>query len=364
MLPVFIVGALAVAIGREVEITALGLGLSVSGYYGASMLTAIPGGYLSDRFGPARLLRIGLAGSVAALLGLGAIATSWVQISIFLLIAGCANGLSQPAANLALVRGVINSRRGWAFGLKQSSVPLAALLAGASVPSIGVTLGWRWAFVVGAIIAAFVIVFVRTSPRGTTFKPEPSRHQTAQLVVYGIVGALGSASANSLAVFIVPWAVQNGFEIGTAGTLLSVASLSTIAMRLLMGRLIDRKPSISYYLVSALMIFGSLGYFALASLANLAPFLVAGALVAFGAGWGWTGLLIFGVASEFQAVAGRATGVLQSITFAGGMIGPFLFGLAIENLGYKESWLIAGGITALAATVLFFGKSPSRRTNA
>lgn len=351
MLPVFVVGALAVAIERDFGITAIGLGLAVSGYYGASMLLAIPGGYLSDRLGPRTMLRAALVVSSVALAGLG-FATSWVHIALLLALAGCANGLSQPAANLALVQGVRDGRRGWAFGVKQSAVPLAALAAGAAVPTIGVTLGWRWVFMMGAIAALTAIFTIRPIQVSRGEADSKVRPSMLKLIWYGIVGALGSASANSLAVFLVPWAVASGVGIGAAGLLLSAASMATIVVRLLAGRLIDRRASVAFVMTVGLLLLGAGGFVIMTTQAISMGWIIIGALVAFGAGWGWTGLLIFGVAREYRHIAGRATGVLQSLTFTGGMVGPLLFGIAVEQVGYSSAWFIASGVTATAGIVL------------
>ena len=47
--------------------------------------------------------------------------------------------------------------RSLAFGLKQSSVPLATFLSGLAIPFVALTLGWRWAFVLAAALAALLM---------------------------------------------------------------------------------------------------------------------------------------------------------------------------------------------------------------
>lgn len=48
-------------------------------------------------------------------------------------------------------------RRGFAFGVKQSAVPLTAMLAGLAVPVFAVTVGWRWAFGAAAALGLFAL---------------------------------------------------------------------------------------------------------------------------------------------------------------------------------------------------------------
>ena len=58
----------------------------------------------------------------------------------------------QTAVNLALTRARL-PRLGLAIALKQSGMPTAAMIGGATVPLLALTLGWRSAFVLGVGIA-------------------------------------------------------------------------------------------------------------------------------------------------------------------------------------------------------------------
>ena len=61
--------------------------------------------------------------------------------------------LGQLASNLTLARSVPASRLGLSFGIKQAAIPIATLLAGAAVPTVALTIGWRWAYLIGAAVA-------------------------------------------------------------------------------------------------------------------------------------------------------------------------------------------------------------------
>ena len=63
------------------------------------------------------------------------------------------NALNQPSANLMLVTHIDAERLGFALATKQSGMPAGALLGGAAVPAIALTVGWQWAYVAGAVIA-------------------------------------------------------------------------------------------------------------------------------------------------------------------------------------------------------------------
>ena len=59
--------------------------------------------------------------------------------------------LAQVGSNLLLAKGIRPERQGWALALKQAGVPAGTMLGGLAVPLLGVTVGWRWAYVAGAL---------------------------------------------------------------------------------------------------------------------------------------------------------------------------------------------------------------------
>ena len=89
-----------------------------------------------------------------------ALAHSLPVLVVALGFGGLSNALAQPAANALVVRSVAARRQGLALGVKQAAIPMATLLAGLAVPSLGLTVGWRWAFVgaAGLSVAATTLV--------------------------------------------------------------------------------------------------------------------------------------------------------------------------------------------------------------
>ena len=112
-----------------------------------------------ERIGPHRGMRLAAAGSAASLLGV-ALWPVLERAGRLPRPRGLANAVSHPAANLSLAREVPAGRQGLSFGIKQAAIPVATLLAGLAVPTIAVTLGWRWAFAGGAALALAVAFLV------------------------------------------------------------------------------------------------------------------------------------------------------------------------------------------------------------
>lgn len=81
-----------------------------------------------------------------------------------MIIGGRGIAIASPATNRRIVNSVPIGRRGLGFGIKQSFLPAARVLAGLSVPLIALTHGWRYAFWLGralsiAVLAAMAMRF-------------------------------------------------------------------------------------------------------------------------------------------------------------------------------------------------------------
>ena len=92
------------------------------------------------------------ARSSCALLA-AALATGTGWLAAALAVGGLANAVGQPAGNATLAQHVSADRFGIAFAVKQSGIPVATLLGGLAVPAVALTIGWRWAFAAGALLA-------------------------------------------------------------------------------------------------------------------------------------------------------------------------------------------------------------------
>ena len=153
VLPTFLVGALAVQIRGDLDFAESGLGLLSAVFFLVASVSSVGLGRVSERVGAVLALRVGAFSTAAILLAVAVLGRSYVVLLGLLTVAGVANALIQPAANLYLARAIPTSRLGFAFGVKQSAIPAGILLGGLAVPAIGLTVGWRWAFVAAAVFA-------------------------------------------------------------------------------------------------------------------------------------------------------------------------------------------------------------------
>jgi predicted MFS family arabinose efflux permease len=351
VLPVFLVGGLAVQIGDELRFSPAGLGLAVSVYFGTSALASVPAGRLVSRYGPTATARTGIALAAASLLAIGA-ARSFSHLVVFLAAGAAANALGQLASNVALAHHVPVRRQGLSFGLKQSAIPVSTLLSGAAVPAVALTLGWRWAFVVAAGLALATLPLV--PPDGGAARRRRDHREagraTAGLIVVGLAATLASGAANALGTFLVDSSVARGLAPGLAGLMLTLGGAVCAASRLAGGWLADRRAAGHIGVLALLLTGGAVGLALLALPGTVA--LVVGVLLSFGLGWAWPGLLNYTVVLLNPSAPAAATSISQTGVYAGGCLGPLVFGPVAAHAGYPEAWLSAAVAMLLAAGLM------------
>jgi nitrate/nitrite transporter NarK len=312
-MPVFLVGGLAVQISGDLGLTRAGLGLAVAVYFGVTALGSLPVGALVERLGSARTGRAAVLLAGAAMLAIALAARSVPLLLLLLAVAATANSLGQLSSNASLAQWVPPRRHGISFGAKQSAIPLSTLLAGLAVPAVALTVGWRWAFGLGALLAVGALALVPPDGRGA--RAREGGRVGAALALLGVAAALAAGAANALGAFLVDSAVARGLAQSTAGLILTLGSTVCVAARLTVGWVADRYGR------------GHLG-------------LVAGLL-----GVGGAGVALLGAPGR----AALAVGVLLG------------FGLLAAHAGYPTAWTVAGLAMVLACGCTLLGALTARR---
>lgn len=371
VLPVFLVGALAVQIRAALSFDNAALGLAVALFFAGATSTVFFG-HVAERVGAVPQLRVAALASAAAMAAIALGARSWAELTAALVVAGLANGAVQPASNLLLARAVKGRRQGLAFGIKQAAIPVGVLLASLSVPAVALTVGWRWAFAGGAVLALVASLTVpevadsagrrrggwvptdATAPAGAGRGRREGPGDLLPLVVLAGAMSLGTAAATALGAFLVTTAVHVGVSKGGAGLLAALGAATGLVARVGTGALADHWGKRNLAVVSALLCGGVAGYalFATGSVWLLVPAVV----LAFGAGWGWTGLFVLAVVRTHPEAPARATGITQTGAYVGGMLGPFAFGLLAVGASYRAAWTAAAVVAGLSSLGMLVGR--------
>ena len=363
ILPAFMTGALAVQIGQDVGLNLTNLGGLYAVLFGTSSVLSTPTGRMVQRWGWPTGIRISALATGITLAAMASLPGSWWSrwwpIAFLFALGGAASAMAQAASNLALARSVPMRRYGLVFGLKHTAVPVAAMLGGLAVPTIGLTIGWRWAYATAAALAGAILISAPSDPAGgsrVAFRRPREPHRlrtqtpTPALAALAAAAALGHTGADALGAFVVPYAVSVGIAEGPAGLVLTVGSAAGLVVRLVSGWLIDRRQSAGLAWLGGLLLAGAAGIAVIA--AGGRGWLVAGSLLAFGAGWGWAGLLSFAVVRANPESAALASGVTNTGKYIGAGGGPLLFGYLADNTSFATAWWVVGGAMALGSLVV------------
>jgi sugar phosphate permease len=133
----------------------------------AYALFQVPGGWLSERFGP-RAVLTGLVAYWSVMTAAVGLAGSWPAFVILLFLLGTGEAGAFPGATRAMQMWFPRLERGFCQGFTHSASRLGAAVAPPIIGAIILTLGWRWAFyicgAIGAVWALAWYVFYRNMP--------------------------------------------------------------------------------------------------------------------------------------------------------------------------------------------------------
>ena len=389
VMPGFLAGALGSAIKDEFAIGDTGLGMTLAATYLISGVASIHAGELSDRMGARRSLLLSMWVTVAGYLAVAVLARSFPTFLISMAVAGAGLTLAGPAAKVLVAQHVSAGRHGVAFAVHMSAIPLAPLLAGLTVPLVGGTSGWRWAFVGGAVLSVVGILMLPTGKRA----PEPQRAarglpllfaaltgrsghglarmsrtrapmrsaseatapgrfshvRLAPLFAFGASATLASSAVFSAAAFFVVNSESAGISENAAGLLLSATSAGVIIARILLGVMADRGRTGDILTVAVLLVASAGGYTLMAA---DTPWLYAlGGQIAIILGWSWPGLMVLALVRMNAHAPGLASSFAVGGLNLGAVVGPAAFG-AISDSASSSTALAAAAVWAFAAAAL------------
>ncbi len=352
VVPVFLTGALSRRMGDDLGYGSGAAGAAVAALFVGAGVFAVPMGRVTERIGPTRALRAGSAISAVGALAIAGAVSSWWQLVVVLFLAGSAVGLVDTGAARAFGDAVPPGRHGIAFGAKEASVPAASLAAGLSIPVLAEQLGWRSAFVAGALLAPVVWALIprMSAEPGPDEDAGAAHERRGPLLLFAAGVALGCGAATAASTLLVPAIEDRGWRESDAGLLLALASATSIAVRLGAGGRGDRRPASTWTMVGSLLAVGAAGAVLLAA-TSAGPAGVVGAVAVIGGGWGWTGIAYQTAVRVGRDRPAAAAGVVLTGLSVGGAVGPAAFGAIASALSYAAAWAtsaVALGLGAIA----------------
>lgn len=362
LMPVFFVGASGIFMREELSFGPEGLGIAIAAFMGMSAVFGVAGGHLVERIGASRAMRLASLLSGTSLAGIAVLSHSFHHVVLFLALSGCCNSIAQPAGSLALTSDTV-ARPALMFGVRQSATPLATLLAGIVVPPLSLLTSWRWAFVLGAVLAFTTSMLIPRDGRQVDRARPPAVPRrglrSSPLPLLAAAMGLGTGAAVALAAFLVEAAVAAGLSAATGGALLTLGSIVGVLVRLVSGWIADRYRSGVLTLTAWMLAFGAAGYGLLAF--ELPTTMVLGAMLAYGGGWGWPGLIFFAAVRLQPETPAAATGLVAAVGSAGSAIGPLAFGYVVSATSHRMAWGVGAALAVVSALLVAKVQAQLRR---
>jgi len=358
-LPFFMVGGLAVQIKDDLGLTEASLGTAVTIGFLSGALTAPFGGRIADHLGPRRAVYIGCVLATASLFSLGLLTTGWATLVAFLSVGGVGIALTDPGLAILVGETIPHRRQGLAFGIKEASIPAATLVAGLAVPTVALTVGWRWAFLIAVFPLGLVLgllprlqtpIDVEDTSAQEPMESSASSPKRRALLLAAVAAALGTTAASGVGIFLTDSAVAMGMAPGNAGLLLAMGSVAGIVTRVAAGGLADRTGGPQFKLIATMLAVGAVTM-SLGGTGKTA-LLILGTLGAFTGGWAWTGIYFLSLVKTFPDRPGAVAGIGTAGLGVGNAAGPVLFGLVAGTWSFGAAWVGAGMVAAMAAVLM------------
>jgi sugar phosphate permease len=320
-------------------------GLLISGSLVGSVLSLIPWGIATDRFGERLVLLAGLVGCGAALVA-AAQASSFWPLAALLFLAGGVGASVQSASGRAVMHWFPPSQRGLALGLRQTAIPLSGFAASLALPQILASGGVAWGFramglacFAGAAAGALVLR-EGPQPKRTAVETGSSPLRDRRIWTLSLGSALVLAPQLCLGGFTVIFLHERrGLSTGAAAGVLAATQLLAVAGRIGAGRWSDVRESrvapLRAIALGAAALVGVTAALLTAPLWALVPVLVAAGVLSMS----WNSLS-FAAAVELagHGRSGLAIGMQQTLLNVPGAAYPALFGAFVAATSWRAAF--------------------------
>jgi MFS family permease len=319
-------------------------------------------GWISDRFGPRRVMMAGILMAGGALIGLGWVSTLGM-FYLFYFFNALGYVCGGPLPNQVLLSRWFDKSRGKAMGFAYLGIGIG----GATVPWISHALvehfGWQAALrLLGLLIVvvsfplAFLVKevppqFAADRAMAGSAEVKSAFHSLAfYLLTLGSMCSIAAVSGTqqNLKLFL---SLDRHYSQGGAAQVLSLVLSCSIAGRLLMGWLADRFSKKYVMLLTYLLVAAGIPFLFL----GRTPFSLYASAAVFGVGLGGDYMIIPLMTAEIfgMRVLGRLLGVILTAGGVAEAVSPWLTGRLRDTTGdYSTSCLLLVGVALLGAVAV------------
>jgi len=356
--------------------TEFGLGYRQASYVTSSFALAngagqLPAGWLADRFGPTKLIMVGILGVALAGILVGSSQT-YVMLLISLVVMGLLAGGYHPAATPLISESVEPNQQGRALGFHLIGGNTAFFLGPVVAGTIAGVWGWRVSFIGLAVpTAIFGLIFYlylrrqfnkthsQSSGKGRGEEKPPPPGNIRRMVAFLTMSILGGGAGMSTTAFIPLYAVDRlGSTEATAASLLSIVFFSGLWVAPVGGYISDRIGRVP------IIIFGGVVSGTLIYLIPLANWGLSFFSILFFIGL--VNAMRMPVSEAFimgQVSSGRRSTIFGvyyfTMQYTGAVFAPIL-GELIDRWGFEICFSLAGSTVVLVTLLCSFSLRGSR----
>jgi MFS family permease len=361
-------GAIFFLMSNDVGAGVSGLGVVTAAFYLGIGVVQIPGGLLAARYGPKKVVVVGILATSLATLATSAVSTI-PELAVLRFLEGAGMAFVF-APGVVIVTRLIRGKSGMGVGLFNSAYDLGGMLAIFGWVVVATATGWRASLALsgglGLLTGILVLVFAPRDDLSDEFRVNRgalvSLLGNKQLILLGLV-TLGFSIGNTLiSSFMVYYLNRDlGVEGTSAGLIASLVTVIPIFTALWGGRVYDRALQHKKILLIAL----------LASAVSLllgAPSSVYAAIGCTALGGVVTGIgftFAFAGARDLNRAGDQydslAIAWVNSIQLTGSFIPPILFSYLADSYGYAQAWLWNAALTLVFVIPLLLMAKDWRR---
>ena len=351
--------------------TDLGAGVSGLGALGAAFylgvgLMQVPGGVMAAKWGPKRVVVVGIF-----LSSLSALATSLMstvqEMALLRFLVGAGMALVFAPGVVIVARLLRGGKSGIGVGLFNSAFDIGGLLALFGWVVIAAAIGWRPSLALsgglGVVTGVLVALFVPADRSKAEFAVSRAPLQRIlldrQLILLGL-GTLGFGFANIIISGFMVYYLNSSLSVvgEVAGLIASLVTVVPIFTAIWGGRLYDTASRHRSLMILSLV--GSAAALALGAIASVPAAVACSALGGVVSGFGYT--FAFAGARDFNRSGAEYEGLaiawVNSISLTGSFVPPIFFSYVVGALGYSQAWLWSAVVTLvfLAPVILMAEK--------
>jgi len=358
----------APVIAKDLEVPGTLVGFFISTVYGVGIMSALLSPRFIRRFGAVRVSQLVLIATLAMLLACSVGSVISVVIGAALL--GLAYGATAPASAHLLVPRTPLRLMNLVLSIRQIGVPLGGVMAGLIMAPMTLSLGWQTALLWQTVPVLLAVLLLELARRDWDSDRDPSRQIFSQGLLAPVQILFDRPELRRLALvsfvysglqlcFIAFLTVhltsKSGFNLVQAGWALAVYQLAAVVSRPIWGWLADNWFSAKLLLAWQGIIMGATallaGQFSESWASGLVLLLcaVAGATAS-----GFTGLAYAEWARLGGAQRTEATGLGSGLMFAGVLLLPSMFSVAVTYFDdFSVPYGFVGALAALSGLLLW-----------